>query len=213
MATALAERRLRAAGMRRTVLRACSLCIPCPALTPPYCCKPTPQIAINVGAVVIFGYLFRQDWKVRGCAAACIRNSSCEKQTVRLARESVLAGAPSLHTTHTRNTQAHTLTQFHIQARDKQMVRLARESVLAGQRVRLANGKRLTLRDLQVRLDLDSLCVPQQAALCRGASKLGPPSCQLPTPPRVKLAAAPVPHVPTPPHATANTHRATRAAC
>lgn len=55
------------------------------------------NIAINVGAVAIFSYLFRQDWK----------------------------------------------------ARDKQLVRLGRESALAAQRIRLANGKRLTLRDLQ----------------------------------------------------------------
>ncbi|KAI8465812.1 MAG: hypothetical protein J3K34DRAFT_461212 [Monoraphidium minutum] len=55
------------------------------------------NIAVNVSAVAIFAFLFRQDWM----------------------------------------------------ARQKQLARLGRESALAAQRVRLANGKRVALRDLQ----------------------------------------------------------------
>lgn len=44
-----------------------------------------------------------------------------------------------------------------LQAREKQLVRLGRESALAAQRVRLANGKRITLRDLQVGLGFRAL--------------------------------------------------------
>lgn len=46
------------------------------------------------------------------------------------------------------------------QARQKQLTRLARESALAAQRVRLANGKRITLRDLQVGLECMQRPVP-----------------------------------------------------
>lgn len=55
------------------------------------------NLAINIAAVTIFGFLLRRDLK----------------------------------------------------ARDKQLARLTRESALAAQRIKLANGKRLTLRDLQ----------------------------------------------------------------